>query len=486
METIRQRRPIDDYGQESVRSATFWDSPLGGLLSSLLPQSHLSVSSPEDSVTDTMDTRFKRWADKGREEADSLGIGASPGLGVAGPVLFADRPWIRDFIAQFAGKKWGTKFAEDIPKPSNIVARDAFEDYLNKVGSDPKEMGLEWEVRSKVPATWQEHKEIRKEAGLPAPSQFWQDIVPPDWRLKTEIFGRAPKEALPYRYNGELVSKSPLEGWDQISDWLTTEGNRLMDPHKSGNPVILGGRYGGGGHIHLGAGGTDEWNPELMKKLFIEYLKAEPWISPPVPATKTSPARKYVPNSLDMLRHGLHRPAFAERLSTADDLDLVMGTLPQKFEGGLSFRSDLSPTRPELRQFYSPKDVGEWGENMLVAQNLLDRASQRKAGLPDTLQGILDEVYNTIEPHSRTIQDIHRNRWYPEGIHEQGSPYARGLAERGYQPQLIPQDRLRALQDLPESELTQEQLNTLWDVTSGEVPTLWNYLQLRDRGMALP
>lgn len=426
------RSPTDDelYGDDVIRSAGFGDSTIGRILSALLPQNQMTLNAPDASIMDTVEDRLRKLqtANEGASQEASLGLGmGSPGmLPVAAPAVFSGRPWIRELIGELAGPKWLQRWEKNINQPPNIVARDAMKDYLNKVGFDPLQYGLEWEVLSKNPPSWRPQGAFTSSD----PYHYWEALLPDTYNLKEEIL-RPQRPPSPWQHSGEITTRRPLTGWNEIEQWLTKEGDRLIHP-RSNVPEILGGKYGGGGHIHMGPGEGKQWDPDLMKDLYVEYLKAEPFILPPVPATKRRPMRSHVPSSVQALRNKFDPLAFRIFQEPEADLQRTMRLLPAKGEGGIAFRAGLDPPRPELRAFYSPEHIGEWGENLLIAQYLLDKARLRFRKNPSNIDELLDEIYNeVITPNKEKIRDIHRNRWYPDvGIHEAGSPYANGLVER--------------------------------------------------------
>lgn len=431
MEILRSPQPTDRYGPpETIRQRTPWDTPLGDLLKLLLPQSTLSMSSPQDSVTDTMGQRFNRYADQGGEEAMSLGTGASAGFApVAAPVLFQGRPWIRERIAKLAGPKWGNRWAQDIDAPTNVIARDALADYHSTMGSNPSNIGPEWEVLSKNrPDHW------RGERG----AQRWEDLVPETWDVVNEIL-RGQNPPSPWKFSGELKRYEPLRGWEDIDRFLMKEGPELMYPRGATEPQIKGGRFGGGGHIHVSAPEGEEWTPGFLKDLFFEYLKEEPWILPPVPNNKKHAVRGFARNVLEEIKRGHYDNEIRTWKNPRSSYTDTMESLPQKGEAGLNFRADLNPMRPEFRNFYAPEDVGQWGEDILVTQYLLDKARKAKGRFrPKNKDDLINRLYrDEYTPNRQEIRDIHRNRWYPEGIHQEGSPWA---GSQVFPPGLAPLD----------------------------------------------
>jgi hypothetical protein len=406
---------------------------------------------PVDLVDPSMLSAPFKWG------AKAVGAKALGGIPlVAGATLFESRPWLREMIGNLAGKRWVKKYSKDLPGDLGDVAADAYQDLLMRTGKDAPNFGMEIEMRSPfAPRYIREAPGPNLEEFLPEGAGY--DIVP-------EVMNKRPEQY--YQYPGE-IRRPPLEGWGEIERWLRKEGQDLYTPKSNQEfqiPIIGGGRHGGGGHLHVSGRGLSD-DPEMMKSVFHEYMQAAPFITPPRPRYKSNPDRPYVPDPWGPL----------SRIYPDEYTNMMRATSPEEFyrwapkkgDSGLAWRDDLQFPRPEFRQFYAPESSGEMGENMMVVQYLLDVAEGNK-GLPrpDSMEDFLDDFYTyTIAPNKDKIRDIHQ-RWFPEGYHEAGSPYAgRGLDRQRY--------TLRDKQAMPEGErraLREENISGYDDISLAPIP----------------
>jgi len=434
------RPPTEDetYGQDSIRSATFWDSTLGRLVRSFLPESDIELSTPQDSVMDTVGQRLQKTLRYNQpalsERAMSLGTGGSPGLGmVAGPVVYGSRPLIWDIIEKIAPKLSKRYKGVDVTGPGNKVIRNTIHDYFDEVGSKPVTLGAENEVRSPhVPWFYEGNLDL-----IPREKR-WSSYLPEGYDLVPEAALKDIKGPGGTLYGGELITghDSPMKNLEMWDDYLLNKFPQM-------NRSSYGERYGGGYHLHAGPPeGVEQWDPDTIKRLLVEVLQDESRILPPVPKYKSNPERQFVPSLLKQIQSVDYTSNRAMKALENPNLNIyeTLHLLPNKFEGSVAWRRPSKempsakygvsgPGRPEFRNFYSPLNAQEAGENMLAVQAIMDAAQRNKRSLPSDFLTLMDEVYSQITPKKDAIREFHRNRWFPEGIHPEGSPYANGLVE---------------------------------------------------------
>lgn len=191
------------YGDDSIRQATIWDSPIGQLLASFMPQQQVSFTPPDASVMDTSIERIRKLqnAPGMGESALTLGMGASPFFGA---ISKSEKGLMN--LARSLLRRW---YEQDIPSRGGLRS-------LN------------------LPATWKRYETLGREKGTTATPEGFRELF-------TDLLKNDLVEMSPHSMTSEMsaIEKeiSPTTRFGEpLHYWYPKEGAVFESPRPTSLP----------------------------------------------------------------------------------------------------------------------------------------------------------------------------------------------------------------------------------------------------------